>query len=291
MSGGAVSILAWLALGVAFSPVVGGMLRDLPPDGAQPTPLVAAVLLIAIARREAAATAGASLQSRPSRPSGPSGRSGSSEPSGPSDPSAASGRSARLRALGLLAIGLGLELLGLATDAATLACAGLPFAVIGLAGWLGAPRLPVALLAIWLVPLPVSLLAVTSPELESLWARLAAGLLRAFGLDLEGGGSLLRASGAVLSLSAAEGGATCAHLLACLGWYRGLVPGADWRPPLWSALRWALAAPLVQLGATLLALVLLDARGREAALLGLRLIPVLIAVAVALLWPRRGVAR
>jgi len=261
MSGGAVSILAWLALGAAFSPVLAGVLRDLPPDGAQSAPLVAAVLLIATSWRDAAAPFA------------------SSPPRGPWS---------RGSALALLAGGLVLELLGLAADAATLARAGLPVAVVGLAGWLGAPRRPVALLALWLVPLPVSLLAVTSPELESLWAQLAAGFLRAVGIDVEGGGSLLRASGAVLSLAAADGGGTYAHLLACLGWYRRLETAPGWREPLRNALRWALAAPLVQLGATLLALVLLDRYGREAALLGLRLLPVVVAVGVALLWPRRG---
>lgn len=257
---GPAPLVAWLALGAAFSPVLAGIVRDIPPKGSQAAPLVAAALL--------ALAAGARAPLAGPAPAG-----------------------SRRGALGCLALGIALELFGLATDAVTVARAGLPFGVLGLAAWLGAPRRDVALLSLWLVPLPVSLLSITSPELESLWGRLAAAPLQAFGLPVEGAGALLRAGDTVLSLGPADGGGATAHLLACLGWYRGLAAGSGWRAAARSALGWALAAPVVQLGAMLLALVVLQSEGREAGLLALRVAPALVLVGLALAWPQPAARR
>ncbi|HVP31959.1 MAG TPA: archaeosortase/exosortase family protein [Myxococcota bacterium] len=246
-------VAAWLALLAAFSPVLAGVMGDFRVEGVQWGPPIAALLLGLAAMRERGSGAG-----RPAP---------------------------RRLAGGFLLLGVALELLGLAADSAAVARAGLPLAVIGLAAWLRAPSLRVSLLALWLVPLPTTLLALTSPGLEGLWAGIAARMLRALGWAVQAGGSLLRTPQATLTLDPRDGGVPFAHLLAALGWYRSLRLGPGLGAPVRGAVCWAVWAPLLQLGATACGLALLALEGREACLFGLRDAPALVATALALTWP------
>ena len=62
--------------------------------------------------------------------------------------------------------------LGILVDAWSIARLGLPLAVIGAARTTGWPALLVALMSLWLVPLPNSILALATPHPESAFAAL-----------------------------------------------------------------------------------------------------------------------
>jgi hypothetical protein len=147
---------------------------------------------------------------------------------------AAPGRSSGLM---LLALGLLLELFGAASETQFVARCGLPLAALGLARWLGAPRLQVVALSFWCVPLPNALIQLTSPALESLWASLAAALVGATGAEVRAAGISLFAGDARLDLRSENGGLLVAHALAAFGWFL-----STWRgQPLVAALRRALS--------------------------------------------------
>ncbi len=182
----------WLALGAAFSPTLAGIVSDLGLAPRHAYVLAVALLLGALCAR------GRGLAPRP-RP-----RSG----------------------LALLALGLLLELVGLAGETQLLARAGLPVAALGLALWLGAPSPLAMLLGFWLVPLPNSLVELTSPALESRWAALAARALQALGVELAATGVTLEGPHEQLVLRSENGGLLTAHCLGAVGWFVALWRGA-----------------------------------------------------------------
>lgn len=166
-------------------------------------------------------------------------------------------------ALGAVAVGGGMGRFGRP---------GIALAVVGLARVLGAPSLPRALLAAWVVPVPNAVLAFV-PGVESVTAAGVAAVASGFGLELAARPTLegveLVAPAGGLALGPEHGGLPLAALLAGLGWYAvarrgGALPAAA-RGALRSA-PWALALQPAAI-ALAAALLLAGAPGAAAALL------------------------
>ncbi len=223
-------ILPWVALGCAFSPVLSQIARAIPEAPFGWSLLLApALLCAALARRGGGAP--------PRRGWG---------------------------ALALIA-GLLVQLIGLAGGSPGAARLGLPIAVVGLSLWNGAPRAMAALLALWVLPIPGTLYALTTPGLESAYARWAAGAVGARGADGSASGPLLRSGAQRMELDPHHSGIHLVFLLTELSWYAavrsGLAPAVALAR---SALLALLAAP-IQLAAVGLAVLLLAAGASEIA--------------------------
>jgi hypothetical protein len=233
-------ILAWLALGCAFGPVLLQLASTIPS-----TPFAWSVLLAPLLMIAAAAGDGAAGASRRSE-----------------GISTAGDRSSSIRralAPALLALGLAIELVGIAGGSPGVARLGLPVAIVGLALWLGAPRARVALLAFWMIPIPFAVHALTSPNLESAYARIGAGIAAALGANVAASGPLLRSGAQHLELDPHDTGLHLALLAAELAWYAALRARVSWRAGVLRMACAALAALPLQLLVVLVAVVLLEA--------------------------------
>ena len=220
---GTASILPWCALLLGFSPVLADLVANWRLIAEDRATLLVLVLLAA-----------ALVQAR-SRPA------------------------SRPRADGLvwIAAGAALELFGVVANAWSLARFGLPLAAVGLARYQGRPALAVVALAFGVVPLPDTVLGLTSPALESQLGAAAVATARVLGAgSVRAAGPSLVAPDGRIDLEPADGGLPLAALLACTGWFlalrreaapRGLVAGAV-RGGLWAVP----AQPLGLLGVVLL---------------------------------------
>jgi hypothetical protein len=216
------SALMWLALAVAFSPVLIDLARNFEAD-ASAHPTVLTPLLLAWCGWR-----GLGVRGR-------AGRDG----------------------LLWIALGTGLEVVGIAGGAWTLARLGLPIAVLGLARWLGRPSLALAALCFWIVPVPHFAFALTTPGLESFHLELAAGALAILGIEPEISGTIARAHGEALQVFGSDGGAPLVAALSQLGWVAGLHRGATAARRLAAALAGGLAAVAIQPLAIAIGLVIL----------------------------------
>ena len=160
----------------------------------------------------------------------------------------------------LIAMGLGLEFFGILADAWTLARLALPMTAMGMAMRLGRPSPRLLVLLFFLVPIPNSIVQLTTPTLESFYA---SAMVKLFGsgpgLDITSSGPLLLSHGDALELTAQDGGWDTAILLIEGLWSLSLFRG--WR--LWrvSALAGGalLAVPAIQMLAVAIASILLMA--------------------------------
>ncbi len=125
--------------------------------------------------------------------------------------------------IAVLALASLLEIVGILGDASTLTRLSVPLAVIGTARVLGRPTLPVALLSLWIVPIPVFLLEPVRAPLEHAAASVVARALQLFSGAGTAVGPLVRAQGEVLELQSPDAGLHLAHLLALLGWYASVI--------------------------------------------------------------------
>lgn len=182
----------WVAAAIAFSPAFFEVARQTVEFPQKTTPLLAALLLVVSAWRESA-------RERP-------GRSG---------------------AMGLLAVAAALELLGVLGGAATLARASLPLALVGIARLLGRPPLRIALISLWLVPIPVSLVVLVQMPLDEAAARFVAWVAGLLGGAANSVGPLVRVGEQSFELSAATAAVHLAWLLALLGWYSAALRGQE----------------------------------------------------------------
>lgn len=222
--------LSWLALAIAFSPVLAELAGSLVDDPVSRPVLVVPLLLLWCR------LAGVRFAGRRSRDGGL-----------------------------WLAGGLALEMLGLAGGSASLARLGLPLAVLGLARLNGWPAARLAALAFGLVPVPHTVFSFTTPGLEAAWLRAAGAVLSGLGLDVEIAGTAARVGRGELQLFGPDGGFLLAAPLAWVGWASGLVRGAPSRVlPLWAG-SFAAAGVLLQPVAVCAALLLLWAGSAEAA--------------------------
>jgi hypothetical protein len=220
---------SWIALAVAFSPVLVGLARSLAAEPENRAVLVAPVLLLLALRGNAA------------------------------------NAPARRRAAGsAIAVGVALELLGLISGTRSVARMGLPIASLGVAGWMGRPPLVVAALLFFAIPIPDTVLLLASPALESAVVEAASAILRELGASVQAHTNSLMASASRINLHPMDGGASLAIVLGALGWYSAARVGDGIRRAgRLAALFCLLALPLqvlvVVLSGALLAAGMLDA--------------------------------
>jgi hypothetical protein len=117
--------------------------------------------------------------------------------------------------------------LGSDLSSPTLGLGGLALGLVGAALFTGRPAWPAPLLALWLVPPPLSLLDLFTPELESFWMQVAHGVLEPLGVPLERVGPVAHGpGGARLEVFAEDCGLVLAHGFALVGATRALEHGA-----------------------------------------------------------------
>jgi hypothetical protein len=182
----------WLALLAGFSPVLADLARNLRESPEDACFLLPAVLLVPGA-----------LGAR-AMPPAPLRRDG----------------------ILLVAAGAALEILGIATGSWSLARLGLPLAALGVARLRGAPPPAVMALGFLAVPIPDSVLALTSPALESALARAAAGLLHLAGVRIEVVGFSLLADRGRIDVEPSDTGLPLAVVLAAVGWFGAIRRGS-----------------------------------------------------------------
>ena len=119
---------------------------------------------------------------------------------------------------------IALQMVGILADSWTLARLGIPIACLGMAQRLGYPHPRSVFLIFFAVPLPTSIISLTTPWLESSYVWPTAELLnRVFGAGLSTSGPLLLWSGSFFELSAPDGGWITSLILVQLVWFIGLV--------------------------------------------------------------------
>jgi hypothetical protein len=181
------SSLSWVALGVAFLPVLMGIARDFMIAPHRRSYLLAPVLLLLCAVR------------------------------GPSQVAAP-----RRDGLALMLVAVIFQFFGIASDTALIGRLGLALAVVGMARWHGSPKWTVAVLAFGAIPVPGAMLAYTTPSLESLWGGAAEQFVQLLGGAVNRSGPLFQTSAGRLELVATDGGIPLLAVLMELGWYSGI---------------------------------------------------------------------
>lgn len=179
-------LASWLALALGFSPALVELARHLLAAPIDRYALLAPILLLLAVRAER------EHEARPRRDGWP-----------------------------LLVLGVGLELAGIAVDTDSAMRLGLALGVVGMARRLGRPSWRASVLALGVVPLPVSLLDLASPELEEVLAWAAARADSALGLPVAAAGSALRADALLLPLRSDHSGLPLAWVCAELAWFAG----------------------------------------------------------------------
>lgn len=122
----------------------------------------------------------------------------------------------------LIAAGLIVELLGVASASWGIARLGLPLAALGVALRLGAPSPLFAVTVFGAIPLPSFVQYAASPEIETAIGGALAAVFSAFGVVLESRGALLYAEGVRFELLATDSGLLTAASLFLGGWFSGL---------------------------------------------------------------------
>ncbi len=165
----------------------------------------------------------------------------------------------------LVMVGIVIELAAIAGGVARAGRIGFVAAAIGLCRATGGCTLPVALLLVFLVPLPHALMKLGSPALESGFAALGAGIARALGFDVAAGRGLLSADATTLRLAEPDGGLGLLLLFAGLVWFVELrAPSPSARSRVVRGLLAGIAALALQLVATTLAAVVLGGGAADA---------------------------
>lgn len=122
----------------------------------------------------------------------------------------------------VLALAMGLQLLGIGADSWAIAQIGLPLAATGVALMLGRPPVLPMVLCFWVVPAPYFLFTITTPWAESMLAHGAGSVATMLGADVTVSGPLVRSGDTRLELESFQGGIVTAIVLAELGWYSSL---------------------------------------------------------------------
>jgi hypothetical protein len=181
---------SWIALAVAFSPVLVDLGRTVAQSAEDRVIVLAPLLLLLSLRGEPTTLA----------------------------------RGHRDGVLGI-ALGIGLELIGLASGSQSIARLGLPIAALGLARLSGWPTLGSTALLFFAIPLPDTLVLLASPALQSAMVEATGALLRGAGASVQADGLALIGPAKRIVLDPAEGMASLALALAALGWYSALRAG------------------------------------------------------------------
>ncbi len=157
----------------------------------------------------------------------------------------------------LLAAGLFVELLGVASASWGIARLGLPIAALGISLRLGAPSFLVVLTVFGAIPLPSFVQHAASPEVETAIGGALAALFAGVGVAIESRGALLFSQDLRLEMLASDSGLITAAALFLGGWFTGLGPSLDLvrllrRATLAAALVLAIHPALLVVAATLL---------------------------------------
>ncbi len=219
-----VRILPWLALGCAFSPMLIQLANVIPEDPFGWSVLLAPALMLAAALRG----------------------SGEAHPR-------------RGWAQILLIAGLLIELVGLSGGSPAVARLGLPMSVVGLSLWTGAPPLMTSLLAFWVIPIPITVYGLTTPNLESAYAQFGAAAISALGADLSVSGPVIRSGAEHLELDPYHSGIHLVFVVTLLTWYASVRNGLTPIAALARTAGAALVAVPLQILAVLVAIALLVA--------------------------------
>jgi hypothetical protein len=181
-----------------------------------------------------------------------------------------------------IAAALALELIGLLAGPAQIGRGALPLAAFGFARLRGRPGLAGALLALWLIPIPNLLLRIPSPGLETLFLTLAARGATLFGAEPVLSGVQVAVGDVGLRVHRGDGGVPLAVALAGAGWYVAVRRGAGLAGAAAGALRFAAAAPFLQLATLTGVVAALPSLGSELARSVLTFAPWLAVTAAAL---------
>ncbi len=247
------SLVPWLALMAAFSPVLVDLAHNLagfPED--RVTLLAPLLLLLAIRRNGAVQLAG------------------------------------RRDGVVAIAIGAALQMLGIIAESWSIARLGLPVAALGLARWRGRPRLVVMALLFFVIPLPDSVVSLPSPALETAAARVTSALLRSVGVPVEAIGFSLVTAAEQIALRPESCGTSLAFAFTALGWSSAAVARLDIRRSAFRAALCSLLAVPVQLLVLLLAGALLARGLADAAEFWLYRVAWILASVVGLAWIHWG---
>jgi hypothetical protein len=160
--------------------------------------------------------------------------------------------------LPLLLLGVAAAFIGVGGGMPRVGRPGIALAVIGVARMTGRPPLPVALLAIWLVPFPTQFVEALAPGLEALVARVAAALGNFAGIPAEADARRVTAlwfvtASGPLQLFPGDGGLPLAWTFAGLGWFAALQRRLPIAGCARTALRWWIAALPLQIAALAIA--------------------------------------
>jgi hypothetical protein len=186
-SGRVQSSAAWIALGVAFLPVLADLMRHFTEASGQREFLLAPLLFLLCVRCD---TSRAVVPHRDG--------------------------------LFLLFAAVALQFVGIASHTALVGRLALALAVVGMARWRGSPKLSIAVLAFGVVPVPGFAFEYTTPSLESLWGSAAAQFVQLFGGEISVSGPLFRSAAGRFELTATDGGLPLLKILVELGWYSGV---------------------------------------------------------------------
>lgn len=179
----------WLGLGIASSPAIGNLARQLVLDPPHRYVLLALLLTGLLLTDEDRA------------------------------PGASTGFG-RAGGWSLLILGFVAQLVGVASASAFIANLGIPTALLGVGLILGRPRPETLILTFGLVPIPGFLLVMGSPGVESWLAERLASILGLLSGSVEAGGPLLTDRGRRFELFAVDAGYLTAVCAAEWGWYR-----------------------------------------------------------------------
>jgi len=144
-------------------------------------------------------------------------------------------------ALGLILLGVLMEVVGLLGGTWVLARLGLSIAMVGVSLWTGVPAPMAAALAFWAVPIPDTVFSLTTPGVESGLAQAGAAVGSLLGGDIHASGPLMRSGADHLELDPYHGGIHLAWLAAELAWLSAVRRDA---PLLTAVLQAAVAALL-----------------------------------------------
>lgn len=187
-------------------------------------------------------------------------------------------------------------LLGLETGSPTLGLGGAALAFIGVALFTGLPPLSVAVLALWIVPVPVFVLDRLSPGLETIWMDAVIPIARGLGVELVQTGPVAFGRGETrVEFFPVDDGLLLAHGMALVGYFHARRRG---EPPLVCVRRslvW-MGLGFVLQGAVLLVALLATNRGdvegvRHALVHGptmLIALGIVVAIAIDTIATRRG---
>jgi hypothetical protein len=165
----------------------------------------------------------------------------------------------------LLFLSVALEFVGIVGNSWSIARFGLPIAILGIARWTGMMSVAVAALAFWMIPIPDFILSFAAPNLESALLEAAATIASVVGIPVDAVGPVASTAAHHLEMQPHDTGIRIAFVLSEFGWFAAVLRGARPIRLAANAGYFALLTIPVQFFAVLFALALLSAGWPSAA--------------------------